>query len=215
MRPRPANESDLERDALDTWALFTRTLDYAKTLSAAVDSKGSYFPGHSEGVAYLVQMIGREAGYDAATMRRLQIAALLHDVGKLMIPDALLLAPRGLTLREYDRMKTHSRHGYRIVVAIAGFEDVADWVLHHHEHVDGTGYPDGLVGEQIPWQSRLLLVADAFHCMTAFRPYRHAMGRNEALAELTASAGRDFDADFVDMLASRPILGSVRSRKDG
>lgn len=203
--PRPPDESELQADALATWPLHDRTLGLVRTLSHAVDHKGAYFPGHSEGVAYIVQFVGREYGFDGATLRRLQIAAMLHDVGKLRIPDRILLAPRRLTEDEFEVIRCHSSWSANIARAISGFDDVADWILHHHEHLDGSGYPDGLTGQDgIPWQSRLLLVADAFHVMTAWRPYREAMSRSEALAQLREHAGTQFCPVWVEALVSRP-----------
>jgi polar amino acid transport system substrate-binding protein len=200
------SDADLQEDALGS-GLLQRTLNYCRSVARAVDSKAAYFPGHSDGVAYLVQMIGRELGVDHVMLQRMQAAALLHDTGKLRVPDAILLAPRKLTDEEYEIMKCHSVWSSEFASAISGFDvDIAVWIRHHHEAWDGSGYPDGLVGEAIPWQSRLMLVADAFHVMTAYRPYRQARSRTEAILELVEFSGRQFDPKFVDALMARPAV---------
>lgn len=196
----------LHTDALSD-ALFHRTLDFCRSVARAVDAKAGYFPGHSDGVAYMTQLLGRELGIDDIMLRRLQAAALLHDTGKLLVPDTILLAPRSLTVPEFAIMKKHSVWSSEIACALSGFSgDIALWIRHHHESYDGTGYPDGLKGEEIPWQSRLMLVADAFHVMTAYRPYQSARSRSEAITELIENAGKQFDPQFVDAVMTRPKL---------
>lgn len=176
-----------------------RPREVVRLLALAVDAKGDYFPGHSEGVAYVVQLMAAEAGLGGTHLADIQLAAFLHDVGKLIVPDEILNAPRKLTNAEYDVMKTHTRAGARIARGMVGIEHVAPWVEHHHEHFDGSGYPDGLVGEDIPAQARMLLVADAFHVMTSDRPYRRALTRIEAIAELEACAGSQFCPTMVKL----------------
>ncbi len=202
----PLTDEDLKKDALAD-GLRERTLSYCRSISAAVDAKADYFPGHSDGVAYLVQLIGRELEIEHDMLQRLQAAALLHDTGKFRIPDSILMAPRRLTLEEFEVMKSHSVWSSEIAAGISGFDkDIAVWIRHHHESWNGSGYPDGLAGEEIPWQSRLMLVADAFHVMTAYRPYKDARSRTEAIAELAVCAGKQFDPQFVDALMARPVV---------
>lgn len=196
----------MREDALAD-GLFERTLNFCRTVARAVDIKASYFPGHSDGVAYLVQLIGREMGYDQITLRRLQAAALLHDTGKLRVPDSILLAPRKLDDKEFAIMRNHPIWSAEVASALSGFhKDIAIWIYHHHEHWDGSGYPDGLVGEATPWQARLLLVADAFYVMTAYRPYQQARSRTEAIMELISHSGTQFDPQFVNVLMDRPQI---------
>jgi polar amino acid transport system substrate-binding protein len=206
----PLPDEDLRKDALSD-GLFQRTLDFCRSIARAVDAKATYFPGHSDGVAYLTQMIGREIGYDDVTLRRLQAAALLHDTGKLRIPDVILLTQRKLTEEEFEVMKCHSIWSSQIAKGLTGFDkDIAIWIRHHHEHWDGSGYPDGLKGEEIPWQSRLMLVADAFYVMTAYRPYQRARTRTEAILELIKYSGTQFDPQFVDVLMDRPQIRNLK-----
>ena len=129
----------------------------------------------------------------------MRLAGLLHDVGKIGVPDAILNNPSGLTDAEYDVMKRHSLLGFDIVKA-ADMPLEAAWVRHHHERFDGGGYPDGLAGDAIPLESRIILVADAFEAMTSDRPYRQAPGQEFALAELRRNAGAQFDPAVVAAL---------------
>ncbi|HPC73001.1 MAG TPA: HD domain-containing phosphohydrolase, partial [Syntrophales bacterium] len=120
-----------------------------------------------------------------------------HDIGKIAIPDVILLKPAELTPAEYEVIKTHCRIGDDILAPILLFETERKIIRHHHERWDGKGYPDGLAGEQIPFFARLLAVADAFDAMTTDRPYRKAMTRKEAVAELKKNEGRQFDPQMV------------------
>ena len=136
----------------------------------------------------------------------------MHDVGKIGIADAILLKPSGLDVAEFTEMKRHSELG-RDIVAGAGLEDVADWVLHLHERFDGRGYPDGLAGEAIPLESRVLHCADALEAMTSSRVYREALPVETALAELEDGAATQFDPDLVENLvdlvrSGRLVIGA-------
>src|SRR4051794_32118863 len=143
-----------------------------RSMAGAVDIKGGYVPGHSDSVAYLMSMMGREAGYSPESIRLLELAAFAHDVGKLRLPDAVLLAQRPLTVEEEAMVRQHPVWSAHVAAGLEGAEAIVPWVRHHHEHWDGSGYPDGLSGEAIPWPSRMLLVADAFQVMTTDRPYQ-------------------------------------------
>jgi diguanylate cyclase (GGDEF)-like protein len=175
----------------------TRTLSSA--LARAVDAKDSYTRSHCQTVSQLSGLIGAELGFAGERLTRLRLAGLLHDVGKIGVPDAILNKPAKLTEAEYEHMKRHSLLGYDIVRA-ADLELEARWVRHHHERYDGRGYPDGLAGEEIPLEARIILVADAFEAMTSDRPYRKAPGQDFALAELRHNAGTQFDPAVVDAL---------------
>jgi HD-GYP domain-containing protein (c-di-GMP phosphodiesterase class II) len=180
-----------------------RPREVIRLLALAVDAKGEYFPGHSEGVAYVVQLMGTEAGFSPSHLADLQLAAMLHDVGKLRIPDDVLTAPRRLTASEFEVMRRHPAWGANIAAAMHGIEHLAPWILHHHEHFDGGGYPAGLSGEDIPYESRILLVADAFHVMTSVRPYQPARTRSEAIMELRKNSGTQFCPRAVSLLVDR------------
>jgi diguanylate cyclase (GGDEF)-like protein len=171
----------------------------AKNLVRFVDARDPSTATHSEVVSGLAEGIGIELGLDPAAIDHLRLAGLLHDIGKIGLPDSILRAPRPLTDDEFAIVKRHPEFGQELLDGI-GIEPVDEWVLHHHEHWDGSGYPRGLSGEAIPLGSRIILAADAFEAMTADRPYRAAQSREYALRELRANAGTQFDPDVVAAL---------------
>jgi diguanylate cyclase (GGDEF)-like protein len=173
----------------------------ATALARAVDAKDAGTRNHCETVSELCARIGLELGLDDERIERLRLAGLLHDVGKIGVPDRILRKTDQLTAEEAAAMSSHVRIGHAIVAA-ADLEDEARWVLHHHEQVDGDGYPVGLAGIEIPLESRIILVADAFEAMTSDRPYRKACPIEDALAELERRAGTQFDPVCVDALRS-------------
>jgi diguanylate cyclase (GGDEF)-like protein len=182
----------------------------AKNLVRFVDARDPSTATHSEVVSGLAEAIGIELGLDPATIDHLRLAGLLHDIGKIGLPDSILRAPRALTDDEFAIVKRHPEFGHELLDGI-GIEPVDEWVLHHHEHWDGSGYPSGLAGEAIPLGSRIILAADAFEAMTADRPYRAAQSREHALHELRAHAGTQFDPDVVAAL-ERHLALSVPAR---
>ena len=179
----------------------------ATALARAVDAKDAYTHSHCETVSELCGLIAQELGMGVRQIGRLRLAGLLHDVGKIGITDTILQKPGPLTDDEFAIMKTHTRLGHAIVTA-AERPIEAEWILHHHERVDGSGYPDGLAGEQIPLESRIILVADAFEAITADRPYRMHRSADAAMVELERNAGTQFDRDCVAALGRvvRPQL---------
>jgi diguanylate cyclase (GGDEF)-like protein len=193
----------------------------ANALALAVDAKDPYTESHCQTVSNLCAAIGAEMGLDGERLNHLRLAGLLHDVGKIGIPDAILRKPAKLTAAEYEQMKTHSALGESIVRA-AEMPERARWVRHHHERIDGAGYPDGLAAGEIPLESRIIHVADAFEAMTSDRPYRKAPGEEFALAELARNEGTQFDTDVVQALVSvldnartaRPASGISATRDD-
>jgi HD-GYP domain-containing protein (c-di-GMP phosphodiesterase class II) len=184
-----------------TWR--KRPHEFIRTLAQAVDAKGDYFPGHSDGVAYFIGIMCQEGGFGDDETQQAMMAGLLHDVGKVMIPERILGAARRLTPEEFGVIKTHSGWGAEIVRRVDSAAFAAEWVLHHHEHFDGSGYPEGRKGEEIPMVSRMLLVADAFHVMTTTRPYQAPRTRSDAIAELKALAGKQFCPTAVSLLVDR------------
>lgn len=189
----------------------------AENLLRIVDSKDSYTGDHSQAVAGLVEAIARELGLDDETTEQLVLAGLLHDLGKIAVPDALLSKPGRLEPDEQRLVRTHVHFGYSLLEGL-GIEPVDTWVLHHHEHWDGSGYPDGLAGEEIPFGSRVILVADAYDAITSERCYRSACTASQALAEIRRRAGSQFDPQVVSALercvvnglvAAGPQLGAV------
>lgn len=176
-----------------------------RTIAHAVDAKAGYFPGHSDGVAYLVGMLGRESGMSIQDLSLLTLASFLHDSGKLHMPDSILMKPGRLTDEEFTVMMEHPIWSVNIAANLSGSQPILPWIRHHHERYDGNGYPDGLKGEAIPWPSRLMLVADAAHVLTTTRPYRAAMTRQETFEVLRENAGTQFCPSAVDLLISRAV----------
>jgi diguanylate cyclase (GGDEF)-like protein/putative nucleotidyltransferase with HDIG domain len=183
-----------------------RTL--ATALARAVDAKDSYTRSHCETVSNLCGRIADALGLPAEHIRRIRLAGLLHDVGKIGIADAILQKPDKLTDSEFAVMKTHATLGHSIVLA-AELEQEASWILHHHERFDGKGYPHGLAGTEIPLESRIILVADAYEAMTSDRTYRPGRPGAEAMAELERNSGTQFDARCVAALRTA-LPGELR-----
>jgi diguanylate cyclase (GGDEF)-like protein/putative nucleotidyltransferase with HDIG domain len=174
-----------------------RELSWAATLARAVDARMASPSEHSATVAKYAAGIAQRLGWGGADLAYLRVAAMLHDVGKVSLPDEILRKPGPLDAGEYEEVKAHPVIGAEFVNRVDGLSLIALWVKHSHEHFDGSGYPDNLAGEQIPLASRILLVADAYDAMTSDRPYRRALPREEALAELHANSGRQFDPRCV------------------
>jgi diguanylate cyclase (GGDEF)-like protein len=171
----------------------------AAALAAAVDVKDAGTRNHSETVAELCAAIGKKLGFEGERLERLRLAGLLHDVGKIGVSDALLLKPGALREEERLAIELHATVGHTILTS-AELHHEAVWVLHHHERFDGGGYPAGLAGDAIPLESRIVAVADAFEAMTGARPYRSARTPEQALAELAAHSGTQFDPQCVQAL---------------
>jgi diguanylate cyclase (GGDEF)-like protein/putative nucleotidyltransferase with HDIG domain len=163
-----------------------------ESLSATVDARDSYTAGHSRRVQQLALAIGRELGLSQAELDLLGHAALFHDIGKLAIPDAILLKPASLTPEEWALMHRHADEGARIIDRLGFLDDAVPAIRHHHERFDGTGYPDRLNGEEIPLGARIIHVADALDSMLTTRIYRAARPAAEALDELRRAAGTQF-----------------------
>lgn len=172
----------------------------ASALARTVDARDHGTSNHSEMVAELAAGIAASLGIAGHRLERIRIAALLHDVGKISIPDVVLLKPMALSKSELRLMREHVSVGRDILVA-AGFVEEATWVLHHHERYDGTGYPGKLSGEDIPLESRIIAVADAFEAMIGERAYRARLTHEQALAELDSLAGTQFDASCARAVA--------------
>ena len=170
-------------------------------MARVVDVRMAAAHEHSGAVADLTARLAAGLGWGPERVARLRLAAMLHDVGKVAIPEAILRKPARLTADEMAIVRTHAEAGAEIAARIDGLEGIALWIRHSHEHVDGSGYPAGLRGEDIPLESRMLLVADAFDAMTSDRAYRAAMPVADALAELRRCAGQQFDARCVELLA--------------
>jgi diguanylate cyclase (GGDEF)-like protein/putative nucleotidyltransferase with HDIG domain len=173
---------------------------FATALARAVDTKDSGTRNHCETVAEICVLIARELGLSPSHSEKLRMAGLLHDVGKIGIADTILGKPDELNEVERATMRTHVTLGHNIVSA-AGLEEAAEWILHHHERLDGQGYPNGLGGDHIPFASKIIHVADSFEAITADRPYRKGRSPREALVELERHAGTQFDPACVEALS--------------
>lgn len=180
---------DLERLLLDT----------IRAIAATVDAKDGYTHRHSERVAAITRRLAEELGEGDEAQEHAELAALLHDVGKIAVPDSILNKPTRLEPAEFDQMKQHVVHGARILANIqsSAFTAILPGVKHHHERWDGTGYPDGLAGEAIPFLGRLIGVADFVDALTSARAYRKAFGVDEAMAMIRKAAGTHFDPRIV------------------
>ncbi|MBV8859278.1 MAG: response regulator [Acidobacteria bacterium] len=175
-----------------------------KALTAALETRDLETHGHSERVVNFSLRLGQELGLDAEQMRSLEFGSLLHDIGKIGVPDAILRKPAKLTEEEWVRMREHPLHGQKILRGIEFLEGAAKVVAQHHEKWDGGGYPLGLRGAQIDLNARIFAVADAFDAITSDRVYRAGRSYGEALAELDAYAGRQFDPHVVEAFRRVP-----------
>ena len=180
-----------------------------ESLSATVDARDSYTAGHSRRVQQLSLAIGRELGLSHAELDLLGHAALFHDIGKLAIPDAILLKPSSLTGEEWALMQRHAEEGARIIDRLGFLQDAVPAIRHHHERFDGTGYPDRIAAEEIPLGARIIHVADALDSMLTTRIYRAARPVNDALAEVKDKSGTQFCPRCVAALERILPLESV------
>lgn len=178
-------------------------IDTIRAIAATIDAKDGYTHRHSERVAALAKHMASAMGLSAEEQDTVELCALLHDVGKIAVPDSILNKPDRLTPAEFDEMKKHPAHGARILENIqsGAIKAILPGVRHHHEQWDGSGYPDGLAGDRIPMLGRLLGVADFFDALTSARAYRTAMPIDEAVRMIRAAAGTHFDPDIVELVA--------------
>jgi HD-GYP domain-containing protein (c-di-GMP phosphodiesterase class II) len=172
-----------------------------RALADALDAKCDYTSGHSVRVSRLSVAIGRCLGVADEDLKEIEIGGILHDIGKIGVPESILWKPGVLNDDERLIMSHHPVMSAQIVGDLNGMSQARRYVLHHHEFIDGSGYPDHLVGEAIPLGARIILVADAYDAMTTDRPYRKSIGHERALAELRKHAGTQFDPKVVEALA--------------
>jgi HD superfamily phosphodiesterase len=169
-----------------------------RALINAIDAKDPYTCGHSDRVASYAKVIAARIGLDSEECERIYMAGLLHDIGKIGVPDSILGKPGKLTDEEFAIVKKHPEIGYAILQHLKQLDYVLPGVLHHHEAVNGSGYPSGLVGESIPLPARILAVADAYDAMTSNRPYRSGMPSEKAESILRAESNKTWDSDIVN-----------------
>ncbi len=175
-----------------------QNLETIAALAASIDARDPYTAGHSLQVMRYAVRLGEVIGLENERIEALRYGGLLHDIGKIGVPDAILLKPTPLSLEEMDIMRAHTVIGVEIVRGIKALRVVLPIIRHHHERIDGAGYPDGLSGDQIPLEARIMAIADAYDTMTSDRAYRRAMSQDEAIAELRRGRGTQWDADLID-----------------
>ncbi len=205
---RAANAVENARLHEELKEVFLQTIE---GFAFAIDAKDPYTHGHSRRVTRYCEWIAREMGLEESEVEKVRHAAILHDIGKIGLRLESLNKPQPLTAEERKIFQTHPQKGCKILAPIRFFEELTPIIYHHHEHYDGSGYPDGKAGREIPLGARILAVADAYDAMTSTRPYREAMSPEEAIQELLVHAGRQFDPEivrvFVTLIRGRPVLG--------
>jgi HD-GYP domain-containing protein (c-di-GMP phosphodiesterase class II) len=178
-------------------------LSSVQTHAHTIEAKDPYTKGHCNRVEIYSQIIAMELNMTEEERYELQIACLLHDIGKIGVSERILSKPSRLTDEEMDQMKLHPVIGGEIVKDLYGF-NIAPIIKHHHERYDGKGYPEGLLGDNIPLGARIIAVADTFDAMTSDRPYRKSLDREIAINELIVFKGKQFDPKMVDAFLNKP-----------
>ena len=186
-------------NALSFESLERTFLSTVEALANALEAKDEYTSSHARWIRDMAVKVGEELGLDAVTLKRVELGALFHDIGKIGIPAAILTKPGPLTDEERELIETHPELGERILAPIEQLEHVRPIVRACHERYDGKGYPDRLQGAEIPLEARIIFVCDAFHAMTTTRPYRDALPVEEARRRLIEAAGSQFDPSIVDV----------------
>lgn len=188
---------EVEKKTRENEELF---LDVVSALTASIDAKDTYTNGHSGRVATYAREIARRYGYSPQREKEIYMMGLLHDVGKIGIPDAIINKPARLSDDEFAVIKTHTVMGARILSNIKKMPSLITGARWHHERYDGKGYPDSLVGKEIPEEARIIAVADAYDAMTSRRSYRDALPQETVRKELEAGKGSQFDPVFADIM---------------
>jgi putative nucleotidyltransferase with HDIG domain len=199
MRRQTIALRDRSRKLLDSYRqLEESSLEAIESLNAAVEAKDPYTAGHSQRVERIVVALGQELGLDGERLASLRRAGLFHDIGKLAVPDAILAKPGALTVEEYAQIKRHPDDGARIVGKLGRLRATVPIIRHHHERWDGTGYPAGLAGDDIPLEAAITGLADAWDAMTTDRPYQRARSVAEAADQIREGRGTQFAPHVVD-----------------
>jgi HD-GYP domain-containing protein (c-di-GMP phosphodiesterase class II) len=198
---------DLQRSADENHELFLGTV---KALAAAIDGKDPYTRGHSERVSRFSVATAEGLGLAEDEIEKIRVSALLHDIGKIAIDDRILKKPAALDDREFEIMKTHPQRGHKIMSQIPAMREFLPGMYMHHEMINGQGYPQGLQGDQIPMQARIVSVADTFDAMTTERPYQAAMELEAAMTRLKSFVGTRYDARVVAAFIAACEAGKIR-----
>lgn len=183
---------------------------FVRLIADALDAKDEHANGHARRTSGYAIAIGRRLGLDSEELEQLSLAAFLHDIGRIGIPDHIMLKATGLTDEERRVVELHSERGARMLAGVPDMSELASAVRHHHEHFDGTGYPEGLYGEQIPFHARIIFVADAYDAMTTPRPFRQALTHDEAIEQLRAGKGTRFDPEVTEAFFELETIGQIR-----
>ena len=180
----------------DLSELFYKTI---KSIAYALDAKDQYTHGHSLRVTLYSLALAKALKLSDELLEEIETTGLLHDIGKIAIPEKILLKPGKLTQEEYEIIKTHPELGERLIQGIEKLKLISNWLKSHHERYDGKGYPDGLVGEEIPVSSRIIAIADTYDAMTSTRSYRAALSHQEAIDEIRKCSGSQFDPKLAEL----------------
>lgn len=182
------------------------------SLSATVEARDPYTSGHQKRVARIATRIAREMGLSEAQVRTIEMASVIHDLGKIAVPAEILSKPSRLSETEYSLLKVHPQVAYTILKDIPFSDPISEIIFQHHERLDGTGYPRGLKKDEILMEARVIAVADTVEAMSSHRPYRPALGTDAAMAEISAHRGTRYDPDVVDacltVMAEADLLNS-------
>ena len=180
----------------------TLFIDAVRAIVGALETRDQYTHGHSIRVSRYAIMVGEKLSLPIERLHGLELAALLHDIGKIGTPDDILHKIQSLNTAEFSVMKLHPVTGAELLSQVEALRPLVPFVKHHHERFDGRGYPDGLKGEDIPLESRIILVADTFDAMTTTRSYRKGLDKKVALKELKRCSGSQFDPKVIDVFIS-------------
>jgi putative nucleotidyltransferase with HDIG domain len=197
---------ELERRRRESQATFLTTMT---TLADTIDLRDPYTAGHSKRVAAYSKLLAEDLGLTLHDVEQIEAGALMHDIGKVGVPDAVLFKPGALDPDERMLIKGHPVIGAGILKAVPSMSEIVPCILHHHERVDGKGYPDGLAGDAIPLGARIIAVADAFDAMTTDRPYRRGLAVDAAVEELLRQEGTQFDRRCVLAFAELVMRGEI------
>lgn len=193
----------------DLRELFYKTI---KSMASVLDAKDPYTHGHSLRVTLYSLIVSRELGLDDKALEEIETAGLLHDIGKIAVPKAILCKPGKLTDEEFEIMKSHPDNSEKFITSVKKLSGISNWLRAHHERWDGRGYPDGLQGEEIPISSRIIAIADTYDAMTSTRPYRTALTHEVAIDEIQKCAGGQFDPELAALFVQMQDV--IKSAKD-
>ena len=195
-RVRHEHDNEMIEEAIETFIRF-------------IDAKDPYTKGHSNRVARFTRLIADELGYEGEELNRIYYVALLHDCGKIGIPDNILRKPGKLTSEEFETIKSHTIRGSEILSRFKSLKNVEEGARFHHERYDGKGYPEGKKGEEIPLIARMICVADAFDAMSSNRVYRDKLSREKIIEEIETNKGTQFDPRIADILLDLIRTGKI------